>query len=41
MFMKRKWLELLAKVASNAAKRAEGRASEWGGYQPKRPAKRN
>lgn len=37
---KKKVLELLAKVASNAAKRAEGRASEWGGYQPKRPLKK-
>lgn len=39
--MKKTCLELLAKVASNAAKRAEGRASEWGGYQPKRPIKKN
>lgn len=39
--MKKKGLELLATIASNAAKRAEGRASEWGGYQPKRPEKKN
>ena len=40
MGMKKKGLEILAKSASNAAKRAEGRASEWGGYQPKRPVRK-
>lgn len=33
-------LELLAKVAGNAAKRADGRASEFGMHQPKKPEKR-
>ena len=32
-------LRLLAKVAGNAAKRADGRASEFGMHQPKKPSK--
>ena len=38
--MKKEMLELLAKVAGNAAKRADGRASEFGMHQPKKPDKR-
>ena len=38
--MKKEILELLAKVAEKAAKRADGRASEFGMHQPKRPDKR-
>jgi cyclic lactone autoinducer peptide len=38
--MKKEILELLAKVAEKAAKRADGRASEFGMHQPKRPEKR-
>ena len=37
--MKRELLQLLAKVANRAAKRADGRASEFGMHQPKRPKK--
>ena len=37
--MKKKMLEMLATVALNAAKRADGRASEFGLFQPKRPEK--
>lgn len=39
--MKRKMLQILANVAGNAAKRADGRASEFGMHQPKRPEKSN
>lgn len=35
--MEKKMLELLAKVAEKAAKRADGRASEFGMHQPKKP----
>lgn len=38
--MKRKMLELLAKAALNAAKRADGTASEFGLFQPKKPIKK-
>lgn len=38
--MKKEILKLLAKVAGNAARRADGRASEFGMHQPKRPAKK-
>lgn len=38
--MEKKMLELLAKVAENAAKRADGRASEFGMHQPKKPEKK-
>ena len=38
--MKKTGLELLAKVARNAAKRADGRYSEYGLHQPKKPAKK-
>ena len=38
--MKKEILELLAKVAEKAAKRADGRACEFGMHQPKRPEKR-
>lgn len=38
--MKKEVLRLLAKVAGNAAKRADGRASEFGMHQPKKPEKR-
>lgn len=38
--MKKKMLELLAKVALNAAKRADGTASEFGLFQPKKPVKK-
>lgn len=37
--MKKEVLRLLAKVAGNAAKRADGRASEFGMHQPKKPSK--
>ncbi len=37
--MKKRGLELLAKIASNAARRADGRISEFGLHQPKRPEK--
>lgn len=37
--MKREVLQALAKVANSAAKRADGRASEFGMHQPKRPKK--
>ena len=37
--MKREVLQVLAKVANSAAKRADGRASEFGMHQPKRPKK--
>ena len=40
MGMKKKGLEILAKIASIDEKRAEGIASEWGGYQPKRPVRK-
>ncbi len=36
----KKGLELLAEVAKKAAKRANGKASEYGLYQPKKPVKR-
>ncbi len=35
--MKKKSFEFLAKVAKAAAKRADGRASEFGIFQPKKP----
>lgn len=38
--MKKKVLEMLAKMALHAAKRADGRASEFGLYQPKKPVKK-
>lgn len=38
--MKKIGLELLAKIAKNAAKRADGRASEFGMHQPKKPVKK-
>lgn len=38
--MEKKMLELLAKVAEKAAKRADGRASEFGMHQPKKPEKK-
>jgi len=38
--MKKKGLQLLAKVAGNAARRADGRASEFGMHQPKKPEKK-
>lgn len=38
--MKKEILKFLAKVANNAAKRAEGRASEFGMHQPKKPMKK-
>lgn len=38
--MKKKMLELLAKSALTAAKRADGTASEFGLFQPKKPAKK-
>lgn len=38
--MKKLVLEQLAKIAANAAKRADGRASEFGAYQPKKPVKK-
>lgn len=37
--MKKKALELLAKVALNAAKRADHTVSEFGLFQPKKPKK--
>ena len=36
--MKKRLLELLAKTAFRAAKRADGTASEFGLHQPKKPA---
>ncbi len=36
----KKGLELLARIALKNAKRADGRASEAGVYQPKRPEKK-
>lgn len=36
----KKGLEFLAGVAKRAAKRADGRASEYGLHQPKKPVKR-
>jgi|GEM_PF-747782 len=33
----KRWLKLLAKISENAAKRADGRASEFGIYQPQKP----
>ena len=33
-------LKLLAKTAKDAARRADGRASEFGIHQPKKPAKK-
>ncbi len=38
--MKKRGLELLAGIAKKAAKRADGRASEYGLYQPKKPVKK-
>ena len=38
--MKKEVLRLLAKVAGDAAKGADGRASEFGMHQPKKPAKK-
>ena len=38
--MKKKGLKILAEVARRAAKRAGGRASEYGICQPKRPEKK-
>lgn len=38
--MEKKMLEFLAKVAEKAAKRADGRASEFGMHQPKKPEKK-
>ncbi len=38
--MKKEMLKLLVKVAGNAAKRADGRASEFGMHQPKKPVKK-
>lgn len=35
--MKKTVAELLAKVAKKAAKRADGRYSEYGLYQPQKP----
>ena len=37
--MKQRGLELLAKIALSAARRADGRVSEFGLQQPKRPEK--
>ena len=39
MEMKEKILQLLARTAKDAARRAAGRASEFGIHQPKKPAK--
>lgn len=36
----KKGLELLAKVFANAAVRADGKASEYGTYQPKKPVRK-
>lgn len=38
--MKKKVLEVIAKTALNAANRADGTASEFGLFQPKKPAKK-
>lgn len=38
--MKKTGLELLAKVARKAAKRADGRYSEYGLHQPKKPIRK-
>lgn len=38
--MKKKVLEVIAKTALSAAKRADGTASEFGLFQPKKPAKK-
>lgn len=38
--MKREMLKLIARIAGNAAKRADGRASEFGMHQPKKPIKK-
>lgn len=38
--MKKKMLELLARTALTAVKRADGTASEFGLFQPKKPAKK-
>lgn len=38
--MKKEMLKLLAKVAGNAAERADGRASEFGMHQPEKPMKK-
>ena len=37
--MKIEVIQVLEKVANSAAKRADGRASEFGMHQPKRPKK--
>lgn len=34
------WLRVLVKISENAVKRADGRASEFGMHQPKRPEKK-
>lgn len=38
--MIKEMLKLLARAADNAAKRADGRASEFGMHQPKKPEKK-
>lgn len=38
--VKKKVLELVAKTALNAAKRADGTASEFGLFQPKKPVRK-
>ncbi len=38
--MKKKMLEIVAKTAFRAAKRADGTASEFALYQPKKPEKK-
>ena len=35
--MKKEGLKILAKIFANAAVRADGKASEYGAYQPKKP----
>lgn len=37
--MKKRGLKLLARIASDAARRADGRISEFGLHQPRRPEK--
>lgn len=36
----KKWLKVLAGISEKAAKRADGRASEFGMHQPKKPEKK-
>ena len=35
--MKKEGLKILAKIFATAAVRADGKASEYGAYQPKKP----